>query len=124
MRRKRAKSIENLRRLSKNGEVEKIEFLRKIRPYSRGCKASFYRKTTWQAFIFHRKKSFNQHASKIGEGRCDCLVSWRGMIQLHWTKKGYLCFNVGNGSRYETKRTDVYTKALKIVAFWPKHEEF
>ena len=47
-----------------------------------GCKASLYRKTTWQAFIFHQKKSFKQHMSEIRGGRSNCLVSWRGMTQL------------------------------------------
>ena len=62
---------------------EKIEFLRKIRPYLRGggCKASFYRKSTWQAFIPHQTKSFKQDPSEIGGSRCNCLVSWRGMTQ-------------------------------------------
>ena len=80
--------------LTKNGEkVGKIEFLRKIRPCSLGCKASFYRKTTWPAFIFHLKKSFNQHTSEIGGGRCNCLVSWRGMTQVY-----VLSLKFGNSS--------------------------
>jgi len=47
-----------------------------------GCKASFYRKTTWQAFIFHQKKSLRQHVSEIGGGRCNCLLGWHGMTVL------------------------------------------
>jgi len=83
-----AKSVEKLRRYYRKTEnkSEKIEFLREIRPCSRGYKAPFYRKTTWQAFIFHEKKSFTQHASEIGGGRCNCLMSWRGMTQGLWAK--------------------------------------
>ena len=67
--------------LPKNGQkVGKFEFLRESRPCFGGCKAQFYRQTTWQAFIFHQKKSFKQHTSEIGGGRCNCLVSWCGMI--------------------------------------------
>jgi len=90
MRPKRAKSVEKLCRYyrktekkSKNGE--KVDFFKnlficvKFDLCSRGCKASFYRKTTWQAFIFHQKKSFKQHTSEIGGGRRNCLESWRGM---------------------------------------------
>ena len=80
---KGAKSVEKFRRylLKKNEKKSgKIEFLRKVRPAcSQGYKASFYRKTTREAFIFHQKKSSKQHTSEIGGDRCNCLVSWRGM---------------------------------------------
>jgi len=69
---KRAKSVEKLRGYRKTEKKsEKIEFLRKIRPCSRGCKASFYRKTTRQVFIFHQKETFKQHTSEIAGGRCN-----------------------------------------------------
>jgi len=82
---KGAKSVEKLRGYYRKTEKksEKIEFLRKIRPRLRGCKASFYRKTTWQTFIFHQEKSFKQHTCEIGGGRGNCLVSWRGMTHIH-----------------------------------------
>jgi len=77
---KGAKSVGKLRRYRKTDKkTENIDFLRKIRPRSWGCKASFYRKTTWQAFIFYKKKSFKQHTSEIGVSLCNGLVSWRGM---------------------------------------------
>jgi len=78
-----AKSVEKLRRsyLKTEKKSEKSIFRVKFDLWLRGCKASFYRKTTWQAFIFYQKKSFKQHTSEIGGGRCNCLVSWRGISQ-------------------------------------------
>jgi len=61
---KGAKSVGKLRKYYRNVGGEKKDLLREIRPCSRGCKASFYRKTTWQAFIFPQKKSFKQHTSE------------------------------------------------------------
>ena len=59
-----AKLVKKLRRYYRKTERkwEKIEFLPKIRLCLRGCKASFYRKTTWQAFILHPKMSFQPRA--------------------------------------------------------------
>jgi len=74
--------------ISKNGgKVGKIECCVKLDLCSWRWKASlFYRKTTWQAFIFHQNKSFKQHTSEIGGSRCNCLVSRRGMtLILCWT---------------------------------------
>jgi len=68
--------------IEKRRKSWKIEFLRKIRSYRWGCKASFHRKTNWQAFIFHQKKSFKQHTSEIGGSRRNCMVSWRGMTPI------------------------------------------
>jgi len=63
----------------KNGEkVGKIDFLLKIRPCLRVCKASLYRKTTWQAFIFHQKKSFLSNIRVKSEGVVSnaCELAW------------------------------------------------
>jgi len=70
MQHKGGKSVEKLRRYYRKTDKkpEKIEFLRKIRPCLRECKASLYRKTTWQAFISHQKKTFKQHTKVKSEG--------------------------------------------------------
>ena len=74
---------EKLRRYRKTDKTsEKIEFLRKFDLVCGGSRLHFFRKTTWQAFIFHQKKSFKQHTSEIGGGRCNCLLSWRGTTRL------------------------------------------
>jgi len=59
MRPEGAKSVEKSRKYYR--KTEKKSFLRKIWLCSRGCKASFYLITTWQA-----------------------LVSWRGMTRLYF----------------------------------------
>jgi len=66
---KGAKSVEKLQKYYRKTDKksEKIEYLRKIRPYLWGCRASFYRKTTWQVLIFYQKKSFKQHTSNRRE---------------------------------------------------------
>jgi len=68
--------------IKKRRKSRKIDFLRKVWPSSRGCKAFFYRKASCHAFFFHQKKSFKLHTSEIGGGRCNRRVSWRGMTQL------------------------------------------
>ena len=89
--------MKNFGDIIKNGEkVGKSIFLRKIRPCSRGCKASFYLKTIWQAFIFQQKKSFKQLTSEIRGGRYNCLVSWRGMTPLSVKMFDYSYFLVNN----------------------------
>jgi len=37
---------------------------------------------------------------------------------------GIFFFNVGKDASSETEQTDVYTKAVTLVAFWPKHDKF
>jgi len=79
---KRVKSVEKLRWYYRKTEKKsgKNAILRKIRPCSRRCKASFYRKTTRRAFIFHQKKSFSNIRVK-SEG----VVATALWVGVEWT---------------------------------------
>jgi len=91
---KEAKSVEKLRRYYRKTEKksEKSSFCVDSTLFAGVHKASFNRKTTGLAFIFYQKKSFKQHTSEIRGGRCNCLVSWRGM-----TQKTHMCFGIKKG---------------------------